>query len=51
MKDWAGGEIKPCSKCGKDDWKSFDDIDHDGGTCALYKCQTCGRIIHIELPD
>lgn len=43
--------LKPCEKCGNDNWKYVDDIDHDGGTCAVYECQTCKYTIHIELPD
>ncbi|MDE2097992.1 MAG: hypothetical protein KGL39_12135 [Patescibacteria group bacterium] len=51
MKAWNGAELKPCKDCGADDWKQLDDIDHDDGTCEVFKCGGCQRTIHIELPD
>ena len=27
------------------------DVEHDGGDCEVFKCLTCGKHIHVELPD
>lgn len=47
---WNGAQLKPC-KCGADDWEYVDDVDHDDGTCEVYRCRACKSTIHVELPD
>lgn len=47
--DWEGATVK-CT-CGSFDVKYIEDRDHDMGTCEVFKCQSCGKRIHIEMPD
>ena len=50
-KAWDGSELLPCKQCGEDAWEHLDDVDHDGGSCQVFRCSSCARTIHIELPD
>lgn len=50
VKTWNGADLKPC-RCGSDDWESRDDVDHDDGSCEVFRCRSCGHSFHIELPD
>lgn len=54
---------EPCRHTGavrwKEDWSGIEafsadyvrDVDHDDGTCAIYRCRLCGGEFHVELPD
>jgi hypothetical protein len=28
-----------------------EDVDHDDGSCEVFKCRACGKRVHVELPD
>jgi hypothetical protein len=32
-------------------WTYVTDVDHDDGTCAVYRDDATGRTVHVELPD
>ena len=46
---WNGATVQ-CD-CGSENVEYVKDVDHDMGTCEVFKCQDCGKSIHNELPD
>jgi len=47
---WSGGKAV-CDKCQSENVESLGDVDHDYGTCEVFKCSDCGNSWHDELPD
>ena len=47
----CGDRLLPCKKCGADHWKSQGDQDCGDWEEEVFKCQSCGNIIYVELPD
>lgn len=47
---WNGAEVV-CDKCGSKDVIYLTDEEHDGGDCEVFHCNSCGKSIHIEMPD
>ena len=47
----CGDRINPCPKCGADQWISRGDTDCGDWEEESFKCDHCGHIIYIELPD
>ena len=54
MKTWDGATLictnKNC-KSSDENIKYIKDMDHDSGSCSVYKCTACNESFHIELPD
>lgn len=46
----CGDKLRPC-ECGADVWKSLGDFDHGDWEEEQFKCQHCGKVIYVELPD
>jgi len=46
---WNGAAVK-CD-CGSTNVKYEKDVDHDGGSCEIFRCLDCRKRIHVELPD
>lgn len=47
---WSGATVK-CGDCGSEDVEYVRDEEHDGGDCEVFRCNSCNRTLHIELPD
>lgn len=46
--DWDG--VKVYCTCGGPT-EYVKDAEHDGGDCEVFRCLTCGKHTHVELPD
>lgn len=46
---WSGATVK-CD-CGSLRVEYVKDVDHDDGSCEVFKCEDCGASFHIEMPD
>lgn len=51
MTETVMGTLKPCPKCHQDKWKYLHDNDCGDWEEEVYKCDNCGHIIYVELPD
>ena len=49
-KTWTGATVT-CDTCESQNCEYVKDVDHDGGSCEVYKCLDCQSRFHIELPD
>lgn len=47
--DWRGEEV--VCECGSKDVVYLADEGHDGGDCEVFRCNSCGKRIHVEMPD
>ena len=45
---WAADWSKIVCPAG---WVYVEDVDHDDGTCAVYRHEATGRTVHVEIPD
>jgi hypothetical protein len=48
--DTWGGYPARCD-CGAENAAYVKDVDHDGGTCEVFRCRACGSLFHVEMPD
>jgi hypothetical protein len=46
---WSGKPVR-CDECnGPVDY--LEDVEHDDGSCEVFRCRVCGKRVHVELPD
>jgi len=49
-KDWDGRDVF-CDECRSANCEYEKDVEHDSGSCEVFRCKDCGRANHVTLPD